>query len=285
MAEFHRKNFADPDEVIDMPGVSVQVVDLGDLTVGKMVNEPGWRWSTHMQPVIGGDWCQARHVGFIISGRLGIEFTDGTSAQFGAGDVFDIPPGHDGFTVGDEPCVQVEWTGLRAWAGFPTGIHSRVLATLLFTDLVDSTVLAAELGDTRWRALLSELFIASRGELERFGGREVDTTGDGMLARFEGPARALHCAVALQRCAERHGVQVRIGVHVGEVELVGDDVRGIAVHETARIMAAAGPDQILVSDLTRGLAGASGLRFEDMGVHELKGLDGEWQLYAFVPER
>jgi hypothetical protein len=149
MAEFHRKNFADPDEVIDIPGVSVQVVDLGDLTVGKMVNEPGWRWSTHMRPVIRGDWCQARHVGFIISGRLGIEFADGTSAEFGAGDVFDIPPGHDGFTVGDEPCVQVEWTGLRAWAGFPTGIHSRVLATLLFTDLVDSTVLAAELGDTR----------------------------------------------------------------------------------------------------------------------------------------
>ena len=285
MAEFHRKNFGDPDEVIDMPGVSVQVVDLGDLTVGKMVNEPGWRWSTHMKPVVGGDWCQARHVGFIISGRLGIEFADGTSAEFGAGDVFDIPPGHDGFTVGEEPCVQVEWTGLRAWAGFPTGIHSRVLATLLFTDLVDSTALAADLGDMRWRALLSDLFVASRGELERFGGREVDTTGDGMLARFEGPARALHCAAALQRCAEKHGVQVRIGVHVGEVELVGDDVRGIAVHETARIMAAAGPSQILVSDLTRGLAGASGLRFEDRGVHELKGLDGEWQLYAFVPEQ
>ena len=137
--------------------------------------------------------------------------------------------------------MQVEWTGLRAWAGFPTGIHSRVLATLLFSDLVDSTTLAAELGDARWRALLSELFEASRGELERFGGREVDTTGDGMLARFEGPARALHCATALHRHAAKLGVQIRMGVHVGEVELVGADVRGIAVHEAARIMAAAAP--------------------------------------------
>ena len=241
MAEVLRKNFDSPDEVIDVPGVHVQVVDLGDLTVGRMVNEPGWRWSTHMQPVVGGDWCQARHVGFIISGRLGTEFADGTSAEFGPGDVFDIPPGHDGFTIGPEPVVQVEWTGLRAWAGFPTGIHSRVLATLLFSDLVDSTTLAAELGDARWRALLSELFEASRGELERFGGREVDTTGDGMLARFEGPARALHCAAALHRHAAKLGVQIRMGVHVGEVELVGADVRGIAVHETARIMAAAAP--------------------------------------------
>jgi len=285
MTEFQRKNFDEPDEVIDVPGVRVQVVDLGDVTVGHMVNEPGWRWSTHMQPVVGGEWCQARHVGFVISGRLGIEFADGTSAEFRAGDVFDIPPGHDGFTIGDEPCVQVEWSGLRAWAGFPTGIHSRVLATLLFSDLVDSTALAAELGDTRWRQLLSELFEASRAELERFGGREVDTTGDGMLARFEGPARALHCAAALHRCAAKHDVRIRVGVHVGEVELVGKDVRGITVHEAARVMAAAAPGEILVSDLTRALAGASGLRFEDRGTHALKGLDGEWHLSAYVPEQ
>jgi class 3 adenylate cyclase len=131
---------------------------------------------------------------------------DGTRALFKPGDVFDIPPGHDGYTVGDEPCVQIEWMGIRAWAGFPTGIHSRVLATLLFTDLVDSTAKAAELGDARWRALLSELFEASRRELERFGGREANTTGDGMLATFDGPARALHCAAALLQCAERQGV-------------------------------------------------------------------------------
>jgi class 3 adenylate cyclase len=211
-----------------------------------------------------------------------VDFIDGTRAVFGAGDVFDIPPGHDGYTVGDESCVQIEWMGIRAWAGFPTGIHSRVLATLLFTDLVDSTAKAAELGDARWRALLSELFQASRQELERFGGREANTTGDGMLATFDGPARALHCAAALVRCAERHGVQIRIGVHVGEVELVGSDVRGLAVHEAARVMSAAAPGEIFVSDLTRALAGAAGLRFEERGMYTFKGLEGEWRLAAYA---
>jgi class 3 adenylate cyclase len=284
MADVVSKNFARPDDVVEFPKVRTRIVELGDLTVGELVNEPGWRWSEHVRPNVGGEWCQARHVGYIISGQLGIDFVDGTSISFRPGDVFDIPPGHDGYTIGDEPCVQIEWMGIRAWAGFPTGIHSRVLRTLLFTDCVDSTTKAAELGDTRWRDLLSRLFEASRGELERFGGREVDTTGDGMLATFEGPARALLCAAALQRCADDHGVRIRAGVHVGEIELVGADVRGISVHEAARVMSAAGPGDILVSDLTRALAGAAGLRFEDRGTHELKGLDGEWHLWAFLPE-
>jgi class 3 adenylate cyclase len=287
MPEVLHKNLDHPDEVVEFDRVVSQLVDLGDLTVARMVAEPGWRWSTHLRPVVGGDWCQARHVGTVLSGRLGIDFPDGTSVEFGPGAVFDVPPGHDGYVVGDEPCVQIEWAGIRAWAGFPTGIHSRILATLLFTDLVGSTSKAAQLGDARWRELLSEHFEAARVELERFGGREVATTGDGMLARFEGPARALHCAVAIGRRAERIGLQVRAGVHVGEVELVGRDVRGVTVHEAARIMAAAAPGEILVSDLTRALAGASGLAFEDRGTHALKGLEGEWRLAAYIsdPER
>ena len=285
MAEVFSKSFEHPDDVVEFPKIRTRIVELGDLTVGELVSEPGWRWSEHVRPTVGGEWCQARHVGFILSGTIGIDFVDGSSARFGPGDVFDIPPGHDGYTVGDEPCVQVEWMGIRAWAGFPTGIHSRVLATLLFTDVVDSTSLAAELGDARWRELLSRLFEAIRGELERFGGREVDTTGDGMLVTFDGPARALHCAAALLRCAANNDVQIRVGVHVGEVELVGADVRGIAVHEAARVMAAAEPGEIIVSELTRALAGATGLRFEDRGYRELKGLDGEWKLFAFAPER
>lgn len=284
MAEFVSKSFDEPDDVVEFPLMRTRIVELGDLTVGELVSEPGWRWSEHVRPTVGGEWCQARHVGFVISGQLGVDFMDGTQVVFGPGEVFDIPPGHDGYTAGDEQCVQVEWMGIRAFAGFPTGIHSRVLATLLITDLVDSTSLAARLGDRRWRELLSELFVASRGELDRFGGREVDTTGDGMLATFDGPARALHCAAALHRCAAVHDVEIRLGVHVGEVELVGTDVRGIAVHEVARIMSAAAPGETLVSEMTRALAGAAGLRFEDRGVHELKGLDGEWRLAAFVGE-
>lgn len=278
MANALSKSFDRPDDVVEFANIRSDIVELGDLTVGRLVSQPGWRWSNDVRPRVGGEWCQARHVGFVVSGRLGIDFMDGSRMEFGPGDVFDIPPGHDGYTVGDEPCVQVEWQGIRAWAGFPTGIHSRVLASLLFTDIVDSTPLAARLGDARWRQLLSDHFVEARDELERFGGREISTTGDGMLATFDGPARALHCAAAIRRRAGDSGLQIRAGVHVGEVELVGDDVRGVAVHEAARIMAAADAGEILVSDLTRALAGTSGLRFEDRGSHELKGLDGEWHL-------
>jgi class 3 adenylate cyclase len=286
MADALLKSLEVPDDVIEFPGMDARIVELGDLTVGRLVSQPGWRWSTHVRPTVGGEWCQARHVGIVLSGRLGVVLSDGTSYEIGPNDVFDIPPGHDGFTIGDEPCVQIEWAGLRAFAGFPTGIHSRVLATLLFTDVVDSTAIAARLGDNRWRELLSRHFETARAELERFGGREVTTTGDGMLATFEGPARALHCAAALRRSTSRDGLRIRAGVHIGEVELVGNDVRGVTVHEASRIAAAAAPDEILVSDLTRALAGASGLVFEDRGTHTLKGLEGEWKLAAYVePER
>jgi class 3 adenylate cyclase len=282
MAEVVSGNLDAPDERIEFPLIEARLVDLGDLTVGMMVSEPGWRWSVHNRPTVGGEWCQARHVGVVVSGRIGIDFSDGTSAEFGPNDVFDIPPGHDGFTIGDEPCVQIEWAGLRAWAGFPTGIHSRVLRTLLFTDLVDSTQLAGRLGDARWRELLSGHFEAVRADLERFRGREVATTGDGVLATFDGPALALRCAAAIRTRANSDDLHIRAGVHVGEVELVGDDVRGVAVHEAARIMAAAGADEILVSDLTRALAMSTGLTFDDRGARELKGLDGEWKLAAYV---
>ena len=209
----------------------------------------------------------------------------GRESSSGRATSFDIPPGHDGYTVGDEPCVQVEWAGIRAWAGFPTGIHSRVLATLLFTDLVDSTAMAAELGDARWRELLSEHFAASRARaraLRRARG-EDDRRRDAGDVRRPGAGAALRRGDS-SACARRDGLQIRVGVHVGEVELVGEDVRGVAVHEAARIMAAAEPGEILVSDLTRALAGAAGLAFEDRGAHALKGLDGEWRLAAYVPE-
>jgi class 3 adenylate cyclase len=276
-----RKSLDVPDEVVEFPNVRTDIVHLGDLTVGRFVNQPGWRWSEHVRPRVGGDWCQIRHVGFIVSGRLGIEFADGSSVVFGPGDVFEIPRGHDGYTVGDDPVVQIEWSGLRSWAGIGSG-RNRILATLLFADVVGSTEVASRLGDRAWRDVLSQTFESLRVELERFGGREVKTTGDGMLVTFDGSARALQCAAAMRRIAREQGLRLRIGVHVGEVELVGDDVRGTAVHEAARIMAAAGPDEIFVSELTRILVAGAGLAFEDRGAHTLKGLAGEWRLGAFV---
>jgi class 3 adenylate cyclase len=282
VAEFHFKNLGRPDQIIEFPRINVRLVDVGDVTVGHIVSEPGWRWSTDVRPKVGGEWCQARHLGMILSGRLGVSMSDGKQLEFGPDDVFDIPPGHDGWTVGDEPCVQIEWAGIRTFAGFPTGVYSRVLATLLFTDLVDSTATAARLGDAAWRELLSRHFEATRSEIERFRGREVHTTGDGIFATFDGPAQALYCATAILRAARREGLLLRAGVHVGEVELVGSGIRGVAVHEAARIMGQANADEILVSETTRALAGPSGLTFEDRGTHELKGLDGEWRLARLV---
>ncbi len=277
------KSFHTPDEVVSLPRLTANLVELGELTLSRMVTDVGWRWSQHVRPSVGGEWCQVRHVGVVLSGRLGILYPDGREIVYGPDDVFEIAPGHDGYTIGDEPCVQLDIAGNRPFfASFLMGSRSRVLATLLFTDLVDSTARAAGLGDSRWRALLSEHFVAARAELERYGGREVKTTGDGLLATFDGPGQALRCAAAIRRIANRDDLRIRAGIHVGEVEIVGADVRGVCVHAAARIMAAAGPDEILVSELTRTLAQASGLRFEDRGARRLKGLDGEWRLAALV---
>jgi class 3 adenylate cyclase len=281
---FEAKNFGNPDKTIRLPGITVELVEVGELTVGYILTEPGWRWSKDVRPLVGGDWCQARHVGVVLSGRVAVQLEDGRLLEFGPNDVFNIPPGHDGWTLGSEPCVQIEWAGLHTFAGLSTGLHGRALATLLFTDLVDSTSIANRVGDTAWRELLTAHFESMRSELDRFGGREVDTTGDGVFATFDGPARALHCADAMRRAASRQGLTIRAGVHVGEVELVGGGVRGVAVHEAARVMAKAGAGEILASEMTRVLASTASLQFEDRGLHELKGLAGEWRLYALVSE-
>ena len=280
------KNLDRPDTKVELPRITVQQVDLGDITVGLTHVEPGWRWSNDVRPQVGGDWCEARHVGVVLSGRFGATMRDGTTVEFGPKDVFEIPPGHDGFVVGDEPCVQIEWAGLRAFAGYHLlGAHGRSLATLLFTDIVDSTAVVARIGDSAWRDKLSTHFEATREAVEVHLGREVKTTGDGLLATFVGPAAALQCAARVRRLARREGIAIRASVHVGEVEVVGNDVRGLAVHEAARIMGEAGPDEILVSETTRALAQAAGLGFEPRGKRALKGLPGQWTLFSFVEER
>ena len=193
------RSFRAPDEVVRLPKLTAEIVVQGELTMSRLVAEPGWRWSEHLRPSVGGEWCQVHHVGFVISGHLGTLYPDGTEVVYGPDDIVDIPPGHDGYVVGDEPCVQIFWAGNRPFfASFLIGSRTRVLATLLFTDLVGSTAKAAELGDARWRGLLSEHFVGARAELERYGGREVKTTGDGLLATFDSPGQALRCAAAIR---------------------------------------------------------------------------------------
>lgn len=278
------KSLRSPDETLRLPGLVEEMVDLGDLTVGRAVTQPGWRWSKDLRPLVGGQWCQARHVGVLLSGRLGFLMANGVELSVGPDDVYDIPPGHDGYALGDEPVVALEWSGLRALAGSHRGPRYRELVTLLLTDIVQSTPLAARLGDHAWGERLSAHYESARAQFDRFGGQEVATTGDGVLATFPSPAGALACAAEIRRLSQPAGLHVRAGVHVGEVERLGTAVRGLAVHQVARIMAAAGPDEVLVSDVTRTLALPAGLGFADRGRHRLKGLDGEWQLFAFVED-
>ena len=159
-------------------GITEDLVDLGDLTVGRTVQEPGWRWSTHSRPIVG-DWCQAHHVGVVLSGRFGAQLKDGTVLDLGR-TMSTTSRLITTATIGDEPCVLLEWSGLGAFLGSRAGLHRRILTTLLFTDLVDSTVIAGQLGDGAWRELLSGHFELARAQIERFGGREVKTTGDGL---------------------------------------------------------------------------------------------------------
>jgi len=156
----------------------------------------------------------------------------------------------------------------------------RVLATVLFTDIVDSTRRAAEMGDRDWRALLDAHDAVVRSQLARFRGREVNTSGDGFLAMFDGPQRAIRCAMAIRDAVQALGIQVRAGLHTGECEVRGDDIGGIGVHIGARVSALAGPNGVLVSSTLRDLVIGSGVEFEDRGSYELKGVPGEWRLFA-----
>jgi class 3 adenylate cyclase len=151
---------------------------------------------------------------------------------------------------------------------------------VLFTDIVASTERAAALGDARWREELSEHHAVVRQQLQIFRGHEVKTTGDGFLATFDSPARAVQCARAIRDRIQPSGLQIRAGLHAGELELTDDDIAGIAVHVASRILATCAPSEILVSSTIHDLTVGSGLRLEDRGAHKLKGLDKEWQLFA-----
>jgi class 3 adenylate cyclase len=159
----------------------------------------------------------------------------------------------------------------------------RVLATVLLTDVVESTDTAAVLGDRRWREILETHNDIARSEIIRFRGKEVNTTGDGFLATFDGPARAIQCAHEVGRRTQPLGIEVRAGIHTGEVERIGDDIAGIAVHIASRIMAMANTGEVLTSSTVRDLVAGSGLEFEDRGTHQLRGVPGDWQILAAAP--
>jgi class 3 adenylate cyclase len=182
-------------------------------------------------------------------------------------------------------CVEPWRESFQELAQFLTGeqpdvADDRVLATLLFTDIVDSTRRAAEMGDRDWHALLDAHDAVVRSQLSRFRGREVNTSGDGFLAMFDGPQRAIRCAMAIRDAVQALGIEVRAGLHTGECEVRADDIGGIAVHVGARVSALARPNDVLVSSTLRDLVIGSGLQFEERGAYGLKGVPGEWHLFA-----
>jgi class 3 adenylate cyclase len=162
----------------------------------------------------------------------------------------------------------------------PARHSDRVLATVLFTDIVGSTEQAARLGDRRWRDLLATHDAVVRAEVLRFRGGLVKTTGDGVLATFDGPGRAIRCACAIRDSARTLGIDLRAGLHTGEIELIGDDVAGIAVHIGARVVAHADGGEVLVSSTVKDLVAGSGINFTERGEHQLKGVPGAWRLFA-----
>jgi class 3 adenylate cyclase len=189
-------------------------------------------------------------------------------------------PGQDHFPwAGDSDAIVEE---VRA---FLTGTRvddeaDRVLATVMFTDVVGSTARAASLGDRRWTELLDAHDNAVRRELVAFRGHEVKTTGDGFIATFDGPARGIRCARAIRSAASALDLDVRVGLHTGEIELRSDDIGGLAVHISQRVSAAAQPAEIVVSSTVKDLVAGSGIEFEDRGERELKGVPGHWRLFA-----
>ena len=281
MGRIRRKNLERPDEHRQTEMWTGDLTRIGSFLIGRGVLEPGWRWSTHMQPIMGTASCPVHHIQVVVSGRFAVRMDDGEEIELVPNDVVDIPPGHDAWVVGDEPAVLLDFAGNIDAIGMPRE-HERAVTTLLMTDIVGSTKVASRLGDAAWRQVLADHNRVVRTNLTRFGGIEVNTTGDGFLARFPSAVSALRCAASLRNAVGDTGLEIRIGAHTGEVELMDGDIGGVTVHAVARIMALAEPSEVLVSSMTVGLADGSGLGFQPRGTHQVKGLDRPIEIHRLI---
>jgi len=282
VARLQRKPLDQPDEVRPYELGQSEIYDLDEMVIGRMTMNPGWEWSHDVGPIAGTERCEYHHLGVALSGVLRVEMANGEKVDVGPQEAFEIPPGHLAWVVGDEPWVAIDFRGARSYARPVSAIGDRVLETILFTDIVDSTGTLHRVGDAAWRDLLAQHNEMMREQLDRFRGRDVGSTGDGILAVFDGAARAVECGVAMSRAAASMGLPIRVGVHTGEVEHVPDGLRGLAVHLANRIMSAAAAGEVLVSGTTADLVAGSGITFESRGRHELKGIPGERELFAVV---
>jgi len=280
MPRLQRKSFATPDEVRDFPTGRLDLVSLDENAIGRFRFRPGWRWSKDVAPITGTRSCLHRHLGYTISGSLGVRMDDGTQLTIGPGDAYEIPPGHDAWVIGEEPWDSVEFASAHAFGLSPDDLGERVLATIVFSDIVGSTETAERLGDHAWASLLREHNARIRAAIDRFRGREIDSAGDGFLTLFDGAAKAVHAAALMDPAVSELGLRVRVGIHTSDVEIVGGRARGVGVHAAARVASLAGPGEVLVSGITRDLLDGSGVSFEPRGEHELKGLTGARPVFA-----
>lgn len=269
----------------EVPNGRLETYDLGEIRIGRSILQPGWRWSESIKPIARTELCEYHHIGFCVAGSSRVRMREGAELEVGAGQFYEIPPGHDSWVVGDEAYITIELQPSTAFARPEGGGFDRVVATLVVTDIVDSTVRASELGDGAWRDLLARHDRMVRKQLDRFRGREVTTTGDGFVAIFDGAERAIRAAQEIGSTAPLVGVEVRAGVHSGEIELEGGNVRGVAVHIATRVAALAGPGEVYASWATRELLAGSPIGFTDRGLHALKGLAEQRRVYQVEPNR
>jgi class 3 adenylate cyclase len=278
-----RKSLEAPDHHREFPnGVGV-VVGLGSIDVGRAILQPGWRWSTDIKPGVGTETCEVHHFHIVLAGTVAFQMGGAPPQEFGPGDVVDVPAGHDAWVVGDGNAVLLDISGNSVDFGLPVP-QTRAVLTMLMSDIVASTSTVVEVGDAAWRGMVVAHDRAVRRQLDRFQGHEVKTTGDGFLATFQSAGAALLAALAIREAARSVGLDLRIGVHTGEVEVLRDDVRGSAVHATARVMSTAQPAEILTTAVTQALAEGSGVAFGDRGPHQLRGFERPLALYAVEPE-
>lgn len=277
-----RKNFTTPDQVRKFSSGRVDIVTLDDNAMGRFLFQPGWRWSKDVAPIAKTHSCQHRHLGYTISGHLEVRMDDGTKLVIGPGDCYEIPPGHDAWVTGDEPWDSVEFASAHDFGLSPEERGERVLATILFSDIVGSTAMLQQIGDRAWAELLREHNLLIRTAIGRHRGREIDSAGDGFLALFDGATPSVNAATLMDPSVAKLGVRVRVGIHTGEIEISGGKARGLAVHAAARIASLAGPGEVLVSGTTHDLLDGSGLSFESRGEHELKGLRGARPVFALL---
>lgn len=270
-----------PEAMVSYPLGETHQVRLAGTVISRIVLQSGWNWLEHAQPMVGTPSCGLYHWGVVLTGRLGIRTDAGEELVIGPDHVFDIAPGHVIWVEGGDELVMLDWAGGAGFGVVPGSSGLRVIRTILFTDIVDSTGRAQRRGDVAWKRTINMHDDVVRSVLTSFGGEEMGTAGDSFLALFESAERAIRCALALVEALAAIGISIRAGIHTGEVIVANEQVHGVAVHVAARIVGQAGPGEMLVSRVTRELADdGRELAFETRGNHRLKGVEHDHELFA-----